>query len=96
MRMMVTIRVPVAAGNRTIRDGSMGTVIQQTLERIKPECAYFFVEQGRRTMRAVFDLPSPGMQAAWFEPVLWALDAEIEIMPCMTAQELAAGFAEAR
>jgi hypothetical protein len=92
MRMMVTIRVPVQTGNRAIKDGSLARVIQQVTERIRPECAYFFLENGRRTMRAVFDLKTQGDMVPSLEPALLELDAEVELTPVLTAEELAAGF----
>lgn len=92
MRMMVTIRVPVEAGNRAIKDGSLPRIIQQVTERIRPESAYFFVEAGRRTMRAVFDLDQTHQMVPSFEPALLGLEAEIELIPVMTAEELATGF----
>lgn len=92
MRMMVTIRVPVETGNRTIKDGTLPRVIQQVTERIKPECCYFFLENGQRTMRAVFEMPDCVAMVPSFEPALLALDAAVEMTPVMTAEELAAGF----
>ena len=92
MRMMVTIRVPVESGNRAIKDGTLPRIIQGVTERIRPECAYFFIENGRRTMRAVFDLKSQADMVPNFEPALLGLDAELELIPVMTGEELASGF----
>jgi hypothetical protein len=92
MRMMVTIRVPVEPGNRAIKDGTLPKVIQQTLEHIKPECAYFFVENGKRTMRAVFHLDQASGMVPAFEPAMVQLNAEVELTPCMTAEDLKFGL----
>ena len=92
MRMMVTVRVPVQKGSATIKDGTLPRVIKSTLERIKPESAYFFLENGKRTMRAVFDMTNENEMVPAFEPLLMELDAEIELIAVMTADELAAGF----
>ena len=92
MRMMVTLRVPVETGNRAIKDGSQPKIIQQVTERIRPECAYFYIENGRRTMRAVFDLKQPQDMVPSFEPALLGLDAEMELTAVMTGEELGAGF----
>jgi hypothetical protein len=92
MRMMVTIRVPVETGNRAIKDGSLPRLIQQVTDRIRPECAYFFLENGKRTMRAVFNLEHQGDMVPSFEPALIGLDAAVELTPVLTADELAAGF----
>ncbi len=92
MRMMVTVRVPVATGNRTLQDGSLPGLIEKTLGRIKPESAYFFMENGRRTMRAVFEMKQSNDMVPTFEPLMMGLEAEIELIRVMTADELKTGF----
>jgi hypothetical protein len=92
MRMMATVRIPVATGSRTIKDGTLPQVIQKTLEHLKPECAYFVIENGKRTMRAVFEMRNEGDMVPAFEPAMMQLDAEIELTPCMTAEDLKSGF----
>ena len=37
MRVMARVSIPVGAGNKGIRDGSLPKVMQQTAERWKPE-----------------------------------------------------------
>ncbi len=58
MRMMVKIQVPTEEGSRAIRDGSMQRLIEDRTAALQPECAYFFLEDGVRTMLAVFDMPA--------------------------------------
>ena len=41
MRVMARVSIPVEAGNKGIRDGSLPKVMQQTADRGKPEAAYF-------------------------------------------------------
>jgi hypothetical protein len=95
MRTMVTIRLPVESGNRAIKDGTLPKIIAQITERIRPESCYFYIEHGKRTMRAVCDLKDVSDMPATFEPVLLALDAELEFTPVMNADELAAGLKKA-
>lgn len=71
----------------------MNRPIEDLLGRIKPECVYFFVENGKRTMRAVFDLKQTQDMMPAFEPAIIAMDAEVELIPVMTLEELRAGFA---
>jgi hypothetical protein len=92
MRMMVTIRLPAKRANQAIKDGTLQDTIRGVLDRIKPECAYFLVENGRRTMRAVFDHKSPEDMMTAFQPAFLELEAEIDLCPVMTAEELALGF----
>ncbi len=92
MRIMATVRVPVDKGNAVVADGTMGQVVQEALARIKPECAYFYLENGRRTMRAVFEMENQVEMVPAFEPLLIQLNAEVELTPVMTAAELEDGF----
>jgi len=92
MRMMVTVTIPVERGSQAVKDGSVGPLMRSTLERIKPESAYFYVENGKRTMRAVFNLANSNDMVPTFEPLMMGLGAEIALTPVMTADELAAGL----
>ena len=45
MRMMLRVRIPVEAGNVAFTDGSLGKGIQQAIDTLKPEAAYFFPDE---------------------------------------------------
>ena len=47
MRMMLKVSIPVEAGNAGFKDGSLGKGIQEAMETLKPEAAYFFAENGQ-------------------------------------------------
>jgi len=44
MRTMIRITVPVDAGNKSIQNGTLPQTIAETMERLKPEAAYFFTD----------------------------------------------------
>jgi hypothetical protein len=48
MRMMFRWTTPAAKGNQAIQDGSLMTAIEDLLEQLKPEAAYFGPEDGKR------------------------------------------------
>ena len=54
MRMMLKVSMPTEASNAAFKDGSLGTALMGAVERLKPEAAYFFPEDGQRTAY-VFD-----------------------------------------
>ena len=41
MRMLPKMQMDVEAGNRAIRDGSFGEMLERVMGQIKPEAAYF-------------------------------------------------------
>jgi len=53
---MLRISIPVETGNKAFREGALNKIMMETIERLKPEAAYFFPEKGIRTAMMVFDL----------------------------------------
>ncbi|MGH8861063.1 MAG: hypothetical protein ACRDVG_07480 [Jatrophihabitantaceae bacterium] len=82
------------AGNAGIRDGSLPSVIQQTAERWNPEAMYFTTFDGRRTAFIVFDMPDSSGVPPFAESFFMRLNAEVEIVPVMNAEDLQKGLAE--
>ena len=92
MRMLMKAQIPTEAGNRGIKDGSLPAAIRKFTEAAKPEAAYFTTMDGLRTMIAVFDLKALPDMVRIAEPIFAAVDALIEFMPCMNADELKSGL----
>jgi len=88
MRMMFRWTVPAAKGNRAIDDGSLMSTIENLLEQLKPEAAYFLPENGKRAGMIVFDMTDPAQIPQIAEPLLQQLEAEVEFMPVMNADDL--------
>ncbi len=95
MRMLLKVSFPVESGNRAARDGTLAKTIQAFAEAASPESMVFAVDGGERSMFAVFDMASTSQLPPLCEPMFMNLNASVSIQPCMTAQELAAGFAAA-
>jgi hypothetical protein len=93
MRMLLRVKVPTEVGNRAIKDGTLPKIIQKTMESLKPEAAYFTTVDGQRTMIAVFDMKSPSDMPRIAEPLFAGLNAEVELTPCMNADDLKTGLA---
>jgi hypothetical protein len=96
MRMLMKVSIPVESGNRAIKDGSLGTIVQAAMERLKPEAAYFFAEDGRRTSLFVFDAKDASQLPSLAEPFFLGLNASISATPVMNADDLAKGIGAAK
>ena len=94
MRVMAKIAVPVEAGNRTIKDGSIGALMQRAAERWKPEAMYFTAFDGARTAYIVFDLPDSSDMVPFAEPFFQELNADVQIAPTMNGDDLQQGLAK--
>jgi hypothetical protein len=87
MRFLLKISFPVEAGNAAVKKDGL-KVIRKILEQQKPEAAYFVADGGRRTAFLIIDIKDaseiPGIAEPWF----LALNAHIEAMPAMVAEDL--------
>ena len=94
MRMMMRVRIPAARGSEGIRDGSLARALEATAESVKPEAAYYILENGHRAALFVFDLPDQAQIPLIVGPLFQACDAHIELTPCMTPEEMLSGVAK--
>lgn len=92
MRMMLRWTVPVEKGNEAINDGSLPQTIQSLLEELKPEAAYFWPENGKRGGMFVFDMVDSSQMPQIIEPLFFGVDAAVEILPVMNADDLKQGL----
>jgi len=92
MRTLMRVSIPVESGNRAIKDGNLERTIQGAMERLRPEAAYFYPENGRRTCLMVFDLKSPADVPAIAEPFFMELDASVEMHTVMNVEDLKKGL----
>jgi hypothetical protein len=86
--MMLTWTVPAAKGNQAIQDGSLMSTIEEMLERLQPEAAYFGPVDGERAGMIVFDMTDPAQIPQVAEPLLQQLEARIELTPVMNPDDL--------
>ena len=94
MRMMMKVQVDTEAGSRAIADGSLPQLMQETLEKLQPEAAYFGPENGIRTAFIVFDLQDPSQLPSISEPLFRTMKANIEMFPVMDREDLQKGLAQ--
>ena len=95
MRMMLRIVMPVEAGNAAIKDGSLPRTIKALVERLKPEAAYFFPDEGKRAALLVFDMQDASRIPPLVEPLFLGLNAEVRLSPVMSFEDLQKGLSEA-
>ena len=88
MRILMKVNLPVDAGNKAAREGTMGKTIQQILEAQRPEAAYFVAENGQRCGFIVVNIDSPSKIPSLAEPWFLAFNAGIELYPAMTPADL--------
>jgi len=95
MRMMLRILMPVEGGNAAFKSGSLQTTIQELIEKLKPEAAYFFPDEGKRSALFVFDMKDSAQIPSLVEPLFAGLNAQVRLTPVMNAEDLQKGMGEA-
>ncbi len=91
---MAKIMLPVESGNQGVKDGTIGKLFQAAGERWKPEAMYFGAFQGQRAAFIVFDMPDPSDMVPFTERFFQELNADVEITPVMSAEDLQKGIAK--
>jgi hypothetical protein len=92
MRVMAKTTIPVESGSQAVKDGSIGELIQGAAERWKPEAMYFGTFDGQRTAFMVSDMPDSSDMVTFGEPFFMAVNAEVTVVPIMTADDLQKGL----
>jgi|SRR5579862_2469027 len=92
MRTMLKVEMSVEASNAAIKDGRLGKIMASTLERLKPEAAYFTAVNGKRGGYIVFDLKDPSDIPSVCEPFFQELGASCELSPAMTPEDVQKGL----
>jgi hypothetical protein len=96
MRTLLKVRIGIEAGNKAIKEGTIGRLMESTMSEIKPEYAFFYAEDGKRCANFIFDLKSPADIPSVAERFFRELDAEVQMAPVMNAEDLKAGLAKLR
>jgi hypothetical protein len=79
-----------------IRDASMAKLIEQVVQQIHPEAAYFAAEDGQRACFMVFDMADSSQIPVISEPRFQSGRARITMVPWMNLEDLQKGLAHVR
>lgn len=93
MRLMLKFAIPVDKGNAAVKDGTLAKAIEGLMQQVKPEAAYFTLIEGQRGGLVFFEQNDSAMLPKINEPLFAVLDAEIEIIPVLNADDLKRGLA---
>jgi hypothetical protein len=89
------VSIPVEAGNKAFRDGTLPKTINTFVEKYKPESAVFTAVKGKRTAFFVVNLKDAAEIPSMAEPFFNSYNAEIEFLPAMNLEDMKAGVERA-
>lgn len=92
MRLMLRATLDTEKGNEALRSGRLPQIVGQILERLKSEAAYFTADRGSRTVYLFLDVADSSDMPAIAEPFFMELNASVEFLPVMNADELRKGL----
>jgi len=96
MRMMLKIVIPTETGNQAIKDGSLHKIFEAAMNKLKPEAAYFLPELFLRSAMMIFDMKDASEIPVIVEPLFAGLNARVQLLPVMNADDLKKGLERAR
>src|SRR3569833_35255 len=88
MKMLLDVTLPHHTFNAAVKDGTVGSKLNRILEATKPEAVYFTEQNGQRGAVLVIDLSDPSKLPALVEPWMLLFEADIELRPFMTPDDL--------
>jgi hypothetical protein len=88
MRLIFRFSIPVQKGNEAVSDGTLALALKSLVENVKPEAAYFHLDDGCRAGTIVFEATDQLQMAEINEPLFGQLDAKIDIQPAISLEEL--------
>jgi hypothetical protein len=94
MRVLLKASMDTEKANEYIRNGTMGKLLQESLEQMRPEAAYFTSDHGKRTAFLVFDMQDSSQMPVIAEPFFLQLGAEVTFMPVMNVDDVQRGLSQ--
>ena len=95
MRTLITVSIPVEAGNAAIRNNSISTVVEKFVEDHKPEASYFLADdQGNRCCLFVVDMKDTSYIPVMAEPFFLNFNAQVKFRPVMNPDDLRSAFSK--
>ncbi len=92
MRVLVNVEMDTAKGNEILQAGRIGEVMEGILGTLRPEASYFYARNGHRAFTLVVDAADSASLPGICEPFWQQLDARVEVLACMNADELGEGI----
>jgi hypothetical protein len=93
--MVLRFTLSVEKGNQAFKDCSLGKALESLMNKFKPEAAYFTPMDGKRAGMMFFDIAEPSHIVEAVEPLFANLNASVDIVPVMNADDLRKGFGKA-
>ena len=92
MRFLIRARIPTEPGNKTIQDPNFLTRLEEYMNKVKPEAAYFMPIDGQRSCAFIVNAESNDQIPAMAEPLWQWMGANVDVIPVMNFEDLKKGL----
>jgi hypothetical protein len=96
MRFLIRAKIPTEAGNKMVQDPNFLKKLEEYMDKVKPEAAYFMPIEGHRAAAFIVNMETNDRGPALIEPLFQWMGANVEVIPIMNFDELKKGISENR
>jgi hypothetical protein len=96
MRVLVRAKIPIDAGNKMVQDPNFLKNLEQYMNKVKPEAAYFMPIDGDRAMAFIININNDYEMPSIVEPLFQEMGAKVEVVPVVNFDDLKKGISQMR
>ena len=94
MRFLIRTRIPTEAGNKMVQDPNFLKNLEEYMNKVKPEAAYFMPIDGHRSAAFIVNMESNDKVPTIVEPLFQWMGANVDVIPVMNFDELKKGLSQ--
>jgi hypothetical protein len=94
MRFLVRAKIPTEAGNKMVQDPNFLKKLEDYMNKVKPEVAYFMPVDGHRAAAFIVNMQSNDQVPTIVEPLFQWMGANVDVIPVMNFDELKNGLSQ--
>jgi hypothetical protein len=95
MRFLIRATIPTEDGNKMVQDPNFLTKLEEYINKVNAEAAYFFEANGSRIASFIVDVQSADQIPVLGEPLFIKMGAHVEFHPVMSLEDLKKGIPKA-
>ena len=96
MRFLIRAKIPTDAGNKMVQDPKFMKNLEDYMNKVKPEAAYFMPSDGHRTMAFIVNIENNSQVPGLVEPLFQWAGANVDVIPVMNFDDLKKGLPQDR
>ena len=95
MRFLIRATIPTSDGNKMVQDPNFLRKLEEYVNKVNAEAAYFFEANGSRIASFIVDVQSADQIPVLGEPLFIKMGAHVEFHPVMSLEDLKKGIPKA-